>query len=103
MDQVRAVRARTIYSILNPRPPEKPIGIYVQMGLDRSEVYRLSKTSVVCPAAGPCNLSPADAQFAAQFPTTLRQLSEQEFDLLLKHGYEVADATMAAWAPTIFS
>jgi beta-lactamase superfamily II metal-dependent hydrolase len=27
---------------------------------------------------------------------------EQEFDLLLNHGYEVADATMAAWAPTVF-
>lgn len=102
MDQVRAVRARTIYGMLRPKDSVDPLGIYLQMGLDRTEIYRLSKTSLSCPEVGPCNLEPDDAAFVAKFPTTLRRLKIKEFDLLLNHGYEVADATMATWVPGIF-
>jgi NTE family protein len=103
MDQVRAVRARTIHGMLKPKHPAPTIGIYLQMGLDRSEIYRQSKTSAPCPSEGPCKLTPEDARFATNFPTTLRRLAEREFDLLLDHGYEVADATMATWVPGLFS
>ncbi len=102
MDQVRAVRARTIYGMIKPKPPGQTIGIYIQMGLDRNEIYRLSKTSEICPTTGPCNLRPEDASFVARFPTTLRKLKAADYDIILNHGYEVADSTMKAWTPSLF-
>ncbi|MCF7673849.1 MAG: patatin-like phospholipase family protein [Akkermansiaceae bacterium] len=102
MDQVRAVRARTLHGFLRPPAPSPTVGIYVRMGMSREEIYRQFAPGLPCPSPSPCGLGPDDAKRAAMFPTTLRRLREAEFDLLLNHGYEVADATMATWVPDRF-
>ncbi len=102
MDQVRAVRARTIHGFLRGEINSHPIGIYVRMGISRENIYRQFAPTATCPTTGPCNLRPEHAEFAAKFPTTLRRLKNEEFDLLLNHGYEVTDATMTTWVPGIF-
>ena len=38
-------------------------------------------------------LSLNDAQKVRNYPTTLKRPSESDFDLILKHGYEVAKCT----------
>ena len=40
---------------------------------------------------------------AAEFKTTLRRLSRDKFDLLMRHGFEVANATLAARQGSVFS
>lgn len=46
-----------------------------------------------------------DAEVARveQFGTTLRRLSGEEFDLLMRHGFEVANATLATRQAATFS
>jgi NTE family protein len=46
-----------------------------------------------------CNryLTPEAAEQAANMPTEIANLSEEEFRLLFRHGYEVADCTMFAY------
>lgn len=70
-DQARALRVRTFAT-------------YLQEGSDRG-AYIYINTPLTDAATCP------SAEFAAQFPTTLRSLSPLEFDLLAKHGYEVTN------------
>lgn len=97
MDQVRAVRSRAIHGFLRADGSEKPLGIYIRMGISREEIYRQFAPKATCPATGPCGLDASAADQAARFPTTLRRLTEKEYDLLINHGYEVTDATIATW------
>lgn len=69
-DQSRALRIRTFMSYLNTN---KGRGSYLYIG------EPISGTS-------PC----ASAAFSSSFPTTLRRLTESEFDQLVSHGYQVA-------------
>ncbi len=103
MDQIRAVRARTIHGFLREGSNPQPIGIYVRMGISREDIYRQFAPTTTCPTTGPCNLKPEHADFAARFPTTLRRITSEEFGILANHGYEVADATMETWIPGVFS
>lgn len=68
-DQVRALRARTFIHYLQQEPF---MGAYlgINMPVDNGQ-------------------SPASSSFAANFPTTLRKLKTEEFDLLAEHGYRV--------------
>ena len=47
--------------------------------------------------AGRGFLSDAEVQMAAGLETTLRGLSEEEYDRLFRHGYEVAETTLFAY------
>lgn len=102
MDQVRAVRSRSIHGFLRADGTGQPLGIYIRMGISREEIYRQFAPGDACPANGPCGLDASAADQAARFPTTLRRITEKEYDLLVGHGYEVADATIATWAPGAF-
>jgi len=42
-------------------------------------------------------LSDEEVQMAASLETTLRRLSEEEYDKLFRHGYEVAGTTLFAY------
>ena len=100
MDQVRAVRARSIHGFLRPDGAGQARGIYIRMGVSREEIYRQFAKDKNCPEQGPYGLDATAARKVSNFPTTLRRLTAEEFDLLFAHGYETADATLAAWAPT---
>lgn len=99
MDQVRAVRARTIHGFLKPDGHGQALGIYIRMGVSRKEIYKQFAPQKSCPSSGPFGLKDEDAKKVSNFPTTLRRLSERDYDLLFAHGYESADATLAAWSP----
>lgn len=67
-DQAHALRVRTFTN-------------YLQQGPDRGAFIYINT-----PTGGPLN----DAAFASNFPTTLRRLTQVEFDRLANHGYAVA-------------
>jgi NTE family protein len=44
-----------------------------------------------------------EARVAAKFSTTLRKISEHEFDLIYRHGWEVTDCNLRAHRPDLFA
>ncbi|MBL9158393.1 MAG: patatin-like phospholipase family protein [Verrucomicrobiales bacterium] len=90
MDQIRAVRARSIHGFL--RGAGRGKCVYLQIGLPQSAIFREAGSPMVDDAK-----DEGVATFSASFPTTLRRLSEVEYGMLFEHGYRVADATLAAW------
>jgi hypothetical protein len=48
-------------------------------------------------------MEPDETARAADFETTIRKLKPAEFELLFRHGFEVADCTLAAYHPAQFS
>lgn len=69
-DQSRALRVRTFAHYLQ-QVPERGAYLYINTPVS---------------GASPCD----SAEFAANFPTTLRRLKIQEFDRLFEHSYRVA-------------
>lgn len=66
-DQARALRVRTFSNYLQESPGRGAF-IYIGMQVDTSK----------------------SAEFASNFPTTLRRIDRSEFDQLAEHGYRVA-------------
>lgn len=69
-DQSRALRIRTFINYLIQ---DKGRGTYIYIGEPVSD-------------SSPCS----SATFASSFPTTLRKLTEQEFEKILEHGYQTS-------------
>ena len=61
------------------------------LGVDAG--YEASDISTLCQSY----LSEEDAEDAATMRTEIRKLTEEEFTLLFRHGYEVADCTLFAY------
>ena len=95
-DQVRGLRARSLISEFR-RCPEA--GVYVRSGNTVEMVYRAVRREA--PAGK--HLEEVDVARAGRFKTTLRRLSGEEFDLLRRHGFEVANATLATRQADRFS
>lgn len=95
-DQVRGLRARTLVAEFSSG---RIAGAYLRMGNTSAEIY--SAAGLRAPAGD--YLTKSAAHQAAKFPTTLRRLSNDEFELLCRHGYEVADATLASRQPNHFT
>ena len=94
-DQVRALRARALVGAFATDPT---MGAYIHIGNTTAGIYReaggtVRDVDVLCDE---------DVASAATMKTTLRRLSEQEYDRLFRHGFEVADATLSAWHPSRF-
>ena len=95
-EQVRALRARSLIAEFQRFPDA---GVYLRIGNTVQDIYR-----AVDKDAPPGNhLSPTEAAWAKNFKTTLRRLSRKEFDLLMRHGFEVASATIATRQSARFS
>lgn len=88
-DQVRGLRARALISEFSRAPAS---GVYFRIGNTVDTIYSAAKQHA--PAGEYLPLE--DTQTAAGFPTTLRRLLAAEFEILCRHGYEVADATLAS-------
>ena len=95
-EQVRALRARSLVAEFQR---SQEAGVYVRIGKTVEEIYR----DVGRPAPQGDNLNDGDVARAEGFATTLRRLSGQEFDLLRRHGFEVANATLATRHASRFS
>lgn len=84
MDQTRSLRVRVFVNYLQSNPDA---GAYFQIGSDAVE--RLEQYS-----AGVTNrtewLTRSEIQQAAGYPTNLKMMTPDTFDLLARHGYETA-------------
>ncbi len=99
MDQVRSLRARAILERITIH--HEP-GAFLMMGNTcekvLSEAGRNDEIARLCAAC----LDREHAAMAADTPTMIRRLSTEEFDLLFRHGHEVADYTLHAYHPDNF-
>ena len=99
MDQIRSLRARAIFERIQNHGDK---GVYLTIGNTCHEVIasvgREAELADLCQAC----LSDSDAERAGNFPTVIRQLTPDEFELLSRHGYEVADYTLVAYYPDQF-
>ena len=100
LDQVRSLRSRILVTHFQEN---RNTGAYLNIGntanyilseagMPEEEINVLARNS----------LSQDDAITAAKMKTTLRQLTEEEFDQLYRHGWEVADYTLLSRCPTLF-
>ena len=107
MDQVRSLRARAIIErFIN----HKDKGAFLQTGNTCEKIIRsarrdsgLSKAEIDAEVARmvPGCLSEDDAKKAAEMATVIRKLSQEEYERLFRHGYEVADVTLYAYYPDL--
>lgn len=100
MDQVRGLRSRSIANHYRRNPNS---GVYLKMGNSVQKILRginVNGQSVETV----CNntLSDTQAKTAVMFPTTLRKITNDEFDLLYRHGWEVANSTLYLRNPGVF-
>ena len=89
-DQVRSVRARMLMDYFKQNPGT---GAYLRMGLRTKRMYA-KRSREEHRAENQYALTDAEVRQASTFETTLRRLTHQEFSLLFRHGYEVADVTL---------
>lgn len=99
-DQVRSLRARQLVEHFSSHPDS---GAYLKAG--NTARYILEQAGVaeeeVAAAVSSC-LSEEDAELALGHKTTLRRPSEEQFNRLYRHGWEVADCTLSAYSPDLF-
>ena len=87
-DQVRGLRSRAVVTEFRDK---RDTGAYFRMGNTVERIYAATGRST--PPGD--YLSGEDVEREAMFPTTLRRLTASEFTRLRRHGFEVADATLA--------
>ena len=95
-EQVRGLRARSLIAEFQRSPDA---GAYLRIGNTVEKIYR----DVGLNAPPGVKLREGDVARAGGFKTTIRRLSGAEFDLLMKHGFEVANATLATRQASRFS
>lgn len=98
-DQIRALRSRTLIADIAAGTVD---GVLLRMGNSVRAVD--VKASTTRPATFYDSFqSDKQAQLALQHPTDLKAPSEAQFDLLARHGFEIADATLTTYVPARFS
>lgn len=99
-DQVRSLRARTIVNYFAEQPNT---GVYLKIGnLSRHILEQASMPEEVISVLERRGLVEQEVHAAAYLATTLRQLTEEEFDRVYRHGWEVADCTLLSRCSSIF-
>jgi NTE family protein len=93
-DQVRAFRLRTIVGFLKQN---QKAGVVLRMGNTVAGILKSAMKEPPKSWTGRDFLSDTAVQTAAGLETTLRKLTEEEYDGLFQHGYEVAEATLFAY------
>jgi NTE family protein len=98
-EQARALRLRTFIGFLNQSPRS---GLVLAMGNTVDQIVRKANSKRAARWTTRTFLDEPAVRRVAGMPTTLRQLSESEYDLVFRHGYEVAEATMHAYNHSAF-
>lgn len=87
-DQVRSLRARMLMEFFKQHPGT---GAYLRIGLNTNRAYARNQI------AHKPSLTDDEVNQVSQLETTLRRISESEFSLLFRHGYEVANAMLTTY------
>ena len=96
MDQIRSLRSRAILErLINHRDEDQ--GSFLQTGNTCRYVLKAAGREEEIPQLCPGCLGDEDAKRAASMPTVIRKLPQDEFELLFRHGFEVADYTLYAY------
>lgn len=95
-DQIRGLRARSLIAEFSQSPDA---GVYLRIGNTTEYIFAAANRAV--PPGD--YLAEPQVSSAAAFPTSLRRLDPTEFELLCRHGFEVADATLASRQASRFS
>jgi NTE family protein len=97
-DQIRSLRSRMLVNALSHGRVE---GVLLRMG---NSVRDIDIKSGRTRPGGDYDLFQRDreASLGLAYPTDLRALPEADFDRIARHGFEIADATLSAYAPTRF-
>lgn len=101
MNQVRSLRTRTILGRLTAHPEDQ--GVFLQMGNTWKDIVREGGDVALAERFTRECLSDEDVQRIAAFATTIRRLTDAEYEGLYRHGFEVADATLNAFYPQDFA
>ncbi len=90
MNQVESLRSRTVMDFID----RSNQGMYIRIGNSAEKIALESKCKedLKCYLIEKC-LSDEQVVKIASYPTTLRKPTEDNFQLLLRHGYEVAECT----------
>jgi NTE family protein len=100
MDQVRSLRARAIMErLVNHGDP----GAFLQTGNSCGYILKAAGKEAEMARLCPGCLSAEEADLAANMPTVIRKLTNEEFERLFRHGFEVADYTLYAYHPGQFN
>ena len=97
MDQVAALRSRNVMDFIKRTGK----GMYVKIGNSAEKIALESNCSneLTAQLVNQC-LSTEQAIQAMSYPTTLKKPNESDFQILLRHGYEVADCTYRCYKKT---
>lgn len=92
-DQVRSLRARMLIEHFQRNPGT---GTYLRLGLGTNKIFARKEIP------GQPSLSQYEIDQAARMETTLRRLTPEEFSLLFRHGFEVADVRLSTHGNACF-
>ncbi|MGY3138342.1 NTE family protein [Bradyrhizobium sp. USDA 4501] len=97
-DQIRALRSRMLIADIANGTVD---GVLLRMG---NSVRAIDvKSGTARPAAFYDSFQSDDqAELALRHPTDLKAPSEAQFDMLARHGFEIADATLTTYVPARF-
>ena len=95
-DQIRGQRSRAVVAQFRRTQNS---GAYFRIGNTVEQIY--SAAGLAVPEGD--YLSAGAVEREATYPTTLRRLTQSEFARLRRHGFEVADATLATRLPDYFA
>lgn len=94
MDQMRSLRSRAIWErFINHKDP----GVLLQIGNTCNRVLENAGRKDEVANLSPQCFSEEEARLAAATPTMIRRLTQEEFERLFRHGFEVANYTLYAY------
>jgi NTE family protein len=113
MNQVRSLRTRAILERIQNHDDK---GVFVQTGKsfnyilkniqptkdNRAYIDQVLKQPGFIDQASQGTLSAEQAEGVASFPTVIRRLKEDEFQLIYQHGFETANAVLSSYYPDNF-
>lgn len=94
MDQIRSLRARAVLERITQHDDD---GSYLKIGNSCRQVLTDAHRTEDLESYSPLCLDESAAAQAAATPTMIRKLTHDEFDLLFRHGFEVANYTLHAY------
>lgn len=101
MDQVRSLRSRAfVERIADPSSGSR--GALIRIGNTPEEILRNAGKGDLARTLGPGFLRCEDARAAAAVKTHIARLTTADFELLSRHGFEVADSTLHGYNPDLF-
>ena len=99
MDQIRSLRARAVLERMTNHGDK---GVYLTIGnACQAVIGAAGKSHELAHLCQTC-LAEEETERAQNFPTVIRRLTDAEFELLFRHGFEVADCTLHAYYPDLF-